>query len=126
MKKHVILWSLIPICNTLYQVFIKLAAHDMGGTDFGIAWLQQAAVTPWMWAALASELASFVIWIKILSDHELSKAFPLSAISYLLILSVSWFGFYETILPLQLVGGTLILAGVWMIGTANTQKEAAA
>ena len=48
-----------------------------------------------------------------------SKAFPLSAVSYILILCTGWFIFNEAILPLQLLGGTLILAGVWLIGTAD-------
>lgn len=126
MKNNIILWSLVPILSTLYQLSTKLVAHGMDGMDFGVSWLAQASTTPWMWVALTSELAAFVIWMRILSDHDLSKAFPLTAISYLLILSVSWFGFHETIVPLQLVGGALILSGVWMIGTANTPKKAAA
>jgi drug/metabolite transporter (DMT)-like permease len=92
-------------------------------TYFGVEWIKQAAVTPWMWAALISEAAAFVVWMRILSDHALSKAFPLSAISYLLILCIGWFFFHEAVLPLQLVGSALILAGVWLIGTANTRKE---
>ena len=123
MKNNIVLWSLIPILSTLYQLSTKLVAHNLDGMGFGVSWLTQAAVTPWMWVALASELAAFVIWTRILSDHDLSKAFPLTAVSYVLILCVSWFGFNETILPLQLLGSALILVGVWMIGTTKPQEE---
>ena len=123
MKKNLILWSLVPILSTLYQLFIKLVAHDVEGLDFGLTWLTHAVHIPWMWAALASELAAFVIWLQILSNHDLSKAFPLTAISYVMILCISWFGFHETILPLQLIGSALILAGVWVIATANTNAS---
>lgn len=125
MTRTYLLWALIPIFSTLYQFFSKLTAHHMEGTDFGLIWLTHATSTPWIWAALVSEIASFIIWMKILSVHDLSKAFPLSAISYVLVLCIGWFFFDETILPLQILGGALILAGVWMIATAHTTKKGA-
>lgn len=125
MKRNLILWSLIPVWNTLYQLFIKLAAGSMDGVDFGADWLRQAIATPWIWAALVSEAAAFITWMQILSSHDLSKAFPLSAISYVMVLATGWLVFHETLLPLQFVGGALILAGVWFIGMAGTHKETA-
>ena len=122
MKRDMILWLLFPLCCALYQLFIKLATATLPA-DFGVAWLWQAIVTPWIWAALLSEIASFILWMCILSSHAISKAFPLSAISYLLILCIGWFGFNETILPLQLAGILLILAGVWLIATVKPSKE---
>ena len=119
MKRLTLLWLAIPLLNTLYQVFIKLAAGDLKGLDFGIVWIQHAAVSPWMLAALVSEIASFVIWMQILAKQDLGKAFPLSGISYLLVLLTSWTIFKEPIMPLQIIGSALILAGVWLIGTAS-------
>ncbi len=126
MNRNVIFWGLIPVCNALYQIFIKLTAAQMRGAIFDTGWLGHAAAIPWSWAALVSEAAAFFIWMQILSSHDLSKAFPLSAVSYLLILSASWFVFHEKILLPQIIGSALILCGVWLIGTADTQKKAAA
>ena len=114
----------IPIFSALFQLFIKLTAAKMEAMDFGTTWLMTAAVTPWLWAALVCEVFNFILWLDVLSKHNLSKVFPLSATCYVLVVATSWFVFHEPILPLQLVGSTLILAGVWMIGTAGTQKEA--
>ena len=50
-----------------------------------------------------------------------SRAFPLSAVSYILILTVSWLVFEESISLLQLIGSGLILAGVWLISTAGRE-----
>lgn len=125
MKRQAMLWALIVLCSTLYQTFIKIVADEMGGIDFSAVWIQQAAGTPSMWAALASEIAAFVVWMHILSDHDLSRAFPISAISYVLILCVGWFAFHEDMLPLQIIGSALILLGAWMIGTAGAHKEPA-
>ena len=123
MKRKIILWILIPIFSTLYQVFIKLTANKMEGVEFGLAWLVKASSIQWMWLALISEVASFIIWMKILCDHNLSKAFPLSAISYTLILLTSWLVFNEEILLLQIIGSIFILTGVWFIGTAEKTKK---
>ena len=122
MKRNVILWMLVPICNVLYQFFIKLVARHMDGIEFGSLWLQHAAISPWMWLALISEIGAFFVWMQILSTHNLSKAFPLSAISYLLVLCVGWFVFHEPIMPLQLLGSALIMGGVWFIATAEAHS----
>ncbi len=126
MNRKIILWPLVPICGTLYQIFVKLTADQLHGVAFNAGWLEQAGTSKWFWAALVSEVAAFLIWMQILAQHDLSKAFPLTAISYVFILAVSWFGFKEEILPLQLLGGTLILCGVWLIGTADNSKGATA
>lgn len=119
MKRLTLLWLAILLFNTLYQLFIKLAAENLKELDFGAAWLWQAAVSPWMLAALASEVASFMIWMQILARQDLGKAFPISGISYLLILFTSWIIFQEPVMPLQIVGSALILTGVWLIGSAS-------
>ena len=124
MKRKIILWAPVPVCSALYQIFVKLTADHLHGVAFSAGWLEQAGASPWLWAALASEVAAFLIWMQILAQHELSKAFPLTAVSYVFILAVGWFGFREEILLPQLFGGAFILCGVWLISTADNIKEA--
>ncbi|MSP42891.1 MAG: transporter [Alphaproteobacteria bacterium] len=125
MKRRAIFWVLIPICSTLYQAFAKLTADHMQEQAFSLGWLQQAGATPWLWAALACEIAAFAVWLQILGEYELSKAYPMTAVSYVFILAVSWFGFNEDILWPQLFGGALILCGVLLIGRSDSLKEMA-
>ena len=115
---------LVPVLGVLFQFFTKLAAHTMGDMAFSLAWLARAAISPWVWAALISEVLSFVLWIRILATYDLSKAFPLSGISYVLILLTGWLWFHEPVAPLQLIGSALILTGVWLIGTAGNRGDA--
>jgi multidrug transporter EmrE-like cation transporter len=117
--RQAILWGLIPLFITTSQFCLKMTALDMENMAFSLSWLENAASSMWIWAALLSEAVAFVIWMEILAIHDLSKAFPLSAISYILILCMGWFVFNEQILLLQLFGSGLILAGVWFIGTAS-------
>jgi drug/metabolite transporter (DMT)-like permease len=113
-------WLGIPALNTLSQLFIKLAAGHVTGT--GLAWLQNAVTSPWMIATVAVEAACFLIWMRVLAGLDLSRAFPLSATGYILVLMASWLVFEESISLLQLIGSALILAGVWLIVTAGREE----
>jgi drug/metabolite transporter (DMT)-like permease len=111
-------WFVIPVLNTLFQIFIKLAADAVGGGhDSG--WFSGSLASPWFLAAVAVEIACFLTWMQVLSELDLSKAFPLSALSYVLVVLSSWLYFREQITALQLIGSALILGGVWLIGTAS-------
>ena len=110
-------WLAIPVLNTLFQIFIKLAAD--GASGHGTSWFSGSLASPWFLAAVAVEIACFLIWMQVLSELDLSKAFPLSALSYVLVLLSSWVYFREQITALQLIGSALILGGVWLIGTAS-------
>ncbi|MBA8881270.1 EamA family transporter [Phyllobacterium myrsinacearum] len=124
MKPINLVWFAIPVLNTLFQVFIKLAAEQMTGLGFDVAWLVHAVTSPWMLAAIAAEVVCFVFWLQALAQLDLSKAFPLTGISYVMILATSWLVFREDITALQIIGSTLILIGVWLIGTASgAQKD---
>jgi drug/metabolite transporter (DMT)-like permease len=62
---------------------------------------------------------SFILWLKLLADTTISRAAPITAVAYFLILLMSWTVFREPIVPFQIVGSVLILAGVWLIATAS-------
>jgi multidrug transporter EmrE-like cation transporter len=119
-KSHVSLWIAIPVFNTLAQIFVKFAAEQLDQiTTTGLGWVIAAATSPWMLAAVAVEIACFFFWMKVLADFDLSKAFPISAISYVAVLAASWFWFQEPTNLLQITGSVLILSGVWLVSTAE-------
>jgi len=113
------LWIVIPILTTLNQAFIKLLASETKSMDFGPAWLLEATQYPWTAGILICEILSFVLWLKLLADTTISRAAPITAVAYFLILLMSWTVFREPIVPFQIVGSVLILAGVWLIATAS-------
>ncbi|NEV10495.1 transporter [Rhizobium sp. SEMIA 4088] len=115
-------WLAVPVMNTLFQFFIKLGAEQMnaGRTE---SWLWQALSSYWILAAIAVEIVTFFIWMNVLAELDLSRAFPLSGISYVLIIATGWFVFGERVVALQVVGSGLILLGVWLIAGANAAPE---
>ncbi|MBB3611810.1 EamA family transporter [Rhizobium sp. BK602] len=111
-------WLAVPLLNTLFQFFIKHGAAQLSDAT-GFGWLRQALTSHWILAAIAVEVACFFIWMSVLSELDLSRAFPLSGISYVLIIATGWFVFGEPVVALQVIGSGLILAGVWMIAGAS-------
>ena len=121
-KSSYLLWTGIPILTVLNQACMKLLSAQMQAIPFGWDWLVRAVQNPCMLGILLCEVASFVLWLTILSDMGISKATPISAIVYILILAMGWTVFHEPVMPLQIAGSFLILAGVFLISTASTHK----
>ena len=83
----------------------------------------QATHSPWTVVILLSDLLSFVLWLNVLTSVPLSKAFPITAVAYIAIELMSWTLFKEPVMPLQIIGSALILAGVWFISIASEEVE---
>ncbi|TXI01526.1 MAG: transporter [Rhizobium sp.] len=111
-------WLAVPVLNTLFQFFVKHGAEQLSDGSAG-GWLWQALSSYWILAAIAVEIACFFIWMNVLAELDLSRAFPLSGISYVLIIATGWFVFGERVVALQVIGSGLILLGVWLIAGAN-------
>jgi multidrug transporter EmrE-like cation transporter len=112
------LWIGLPVLSALFQASTKMLAAEMRHTPFSWSWLVQATHSPWAVVVLVSELLSFVLWLNVLTNVPLSKAFPITAVAYVAIELMSWTLFKEPVMPLQIIGSALILAGVWLISSA--------
>jgi multidrug transporter EmrE-like cation transporter len=117
------LWIGLPLLSALFQASAKILAAEMQHMPFSWSWLVQATHSPWAVVVLLSELLSFVRWLNVLTNVPLSKAFPITAVAYIAIELMSWTLFKETVMPLQLIGSVLILAGVWFISIASEESE---
>jgi drug/metabolite transporter (DMT)-like permease len=104
---------------------MKLLSIHMDGASVSLAWLARALDTPWVLGIAFCEIASFVLWMRILATVNISRAVPLTAIAYVLILLMGWYGFHEPMLPLQIIGSCLILVGVSLIGTSDSSANQA-
>jgi len=112
------LWVGLPLLSALFQASAKMLAAEMRDIPFSWNWLAQASNSPWTFVILLSEVVSFGLWLNILSNIPLSRAFPITAVAYISIPLMSWTLFKETVMPLQILGSALILAGVWFISSA--------
>jgi drug/metabolite transporter (DMT)-like permease len=117
------LWIGLPVLSALFQASTKMLAAEMRHTPFSWSWLVQATHSPWAVVVLMSELLSFVLWLNVLTNVPLSKAFPITAVAYIAIELMSWMLFKEPLMPLQIIGSTLILAGVWFVSSASDDDQ---
>ncbi|MGV1758673.1 SMR family transporter [Rhizobium sp. P44RR-XXIV] len=115
-------WLAVPVLSTLYQLFIKLGAAQL--KDEGtLTWFWHALSSHWILAAIVVEIVAFFIWMNVLAELELSRAFPLTGISYVLVVAAGWFFFGERVVALQMIGSGLILTGVWLIAGASFETN---
>jgi drug/metabolite transporter (DMT)-like permease len=114
-----LLFVALPLLGLAYQLTAKETAQAMAGAPFGPHWLLAALRLHWAQALVALEIVSFGVWMVVLSEIKLSEAFPLSALSYVLVVLASWTLFHEPGSVLQVLGGAAILAGVWLMGRSG-------
>lgn len=113
------LWVVLPPLALGYQIAAEETARGLMGAGFGAVWFTKfAALTSTRWL-VAFEIASFVAWMIVLNSLKLSQAFPGSALSYVFVILVSWLVYHEHASLMQIVGGALILAGIWLLGRSN-------
>jgi multidrug transporter EmrE-like cation transporter len=118
-----VLFAILPLLTLGYQIAAKTAAGALASAHFDLAWLASAARMPVVQLLIGLEIASFIAWMTVLAEMPLSAAFPLSAVSYVLIILASAVVFHEPVGPLQLVGSAAILIGVWLIGRGTPEVE---
>ncbi|MCR1933975.1 SMR family transporter [Clostridium tepidum] len=66
-------------------------------------------------AGIISYGVSFLLWIKVLSKVELSYAYPMVSLGYVLIMIFSYFFFKENITPIRILGVAFIMIGVILV-----------
>lgn len=105
---------------TLGQLLLKSGMTSVGRLGAGA--LQQPvqtvlaiASTPVVWLGLACYGFGAVLWLVVLSRLDLGYAYPLLAISYILIPLLAHFLLGETIPPLRWVGIAVIFIGVVIV-----------
>jgi drug/metabolite transporter (DMT)-like permease len=77
--------------------------------------LQRMAFSPWVIGGLLIYVAGTFFWLMVLSRVDLSYAYPMTSMSYILIVLSSWHFLGESISPLRIVGVLTIIVGVSVI-----------
>jgi multidrug transporter EmrE-like cation transporter len=116
MRARLGLISAFLFFDTGVQIAFKLAATELGDGDFNAAWLTAASASPMVWCAVLLYLTVFVLWMLILQQIDLSRAFPLTALTYITVPAAGMLFFNESLSIAQAAGIALILAGVILVG----------
>ncbi len=98
------------------QILLKHAMLQVGPLNFAPGVLLRALGQPFLPIALVIYSLALVLWLEVLSRTPLSVAYPVLAVTYVLVPFISQFVFNERLETGQYVGMFLILAGVALVG----------
>jgi multidrug transporter EmrE-like cation transporter len=101
------------------QLLLKAGANAVGAFTFDSSTIASAAlrlaVQPHLLAGVALYAASLVVWILALSRVEVSVAYPMVSLGYVITVLAAWWWLGEAITPMRLAGVGLIVVGVILV-----------
>lgn len=98
----------------LRQGMLTIGSFGLGGRDL-LAVLPRIALNPWVLAGLASYVVSVGLWLIVLSRVEVSVAYPMVSVGYILTLILARLFFHEAVTPMRAVGVLVIMVGVFLV-----------
>ncbi len=106
--------AIAVILDTAVQIFWKMAVQETNGAP-----LIATFVHPLFWLVVTLFLLQLANWLKVLEHADLSYSQPITSLSYISVGVLSAMFLQEQITMLQIVGITLVLAGVWFISKTD-------
>lgn len=100
------------------QALMKSGLAGVDGAGSALSVLSSAAGRPVVWVGLISYALSSALWLVVLSRVELSVAYPLGSLSYVIVVLASLV-MGEYVGTLRWLGVALIVSGVWAIGATG-------
>ena len=107
------------LLNAMAQLLLKAGANRVGPLDLHVGALTQAfgqfAVSTPVIGGLACYVVSVAVWIVALTRIEVSVAYPLLSIGYVVNALAAWMLFGEHLTAERIGGIALICAGVYFL-----------
>ena len=105
--------------NAAAQLLLKAGTNAVGHFAFErenilpIGW--QLATEPHIFTGLVFYVISVVVWILALSRIQVSIAYPMLSIGYVVNALAAWYLFGEAVTPMRLFGIGIIILGVFVV-----------
>jgi multidrug transporter EmrE-like cation transporter len=107
------------LLNAIAQLALKASVRQMGEIKLSMAgaWpvTQQLMLEPALWLGLFCYGISVIIWILALSRVDVSIAYPMLSIGYIVNALFAWLLFGEALTLERLVGIGVIIIGVYIL-----------
>ena len=107
------------LLNASAQLFLKAGARSIGvfafslDNFFPIGW--RLVTNPFIVSGLFCYVVSIVVWIMALSRVEVSIAYPMLSIGYIINMLLAWWLFGEPLTAMRIAGIFVIIVGVMMV-----------
>jgi drug/metabolite transporter (DMT)-like permease len=112
-------WILFIVVETATQVAFKYAGATLDDRSGLLHLITQALSTPVVLLGFTLYFAGFLVWITILKDVDLGRAFPMTAIIYVSTLAAAVILFHERLNAIRIVGVVVIALGVALLASDN-------
>jgi multidrug transporter EmrE-like cation transporter len=107
------------LLNAAAQLLLKAGTNRVGAFEFVARNIpavgMQLALEPHIVAGLLCYVVSVIVWIMALSRVEVSVAYPMLSIGYVVNAVAAWYLFGEAVTPVRLVGIAIIILGVVIV-----------
>lgn len=113
--------AVIAVCiGSVGQIILKVGTNNYPGSissDFYSSFFSFLKIVffPQIFIGLSCYAISALLWIIVLSNLEVSKAYPILGLSYIFVLLLSFFFLGESLTLTKILGSFLILFGVMLI-----------
>ena len=97
------------------QVAFKLGLDAIEGSPAGWAFWSRLLRQPWLLLGIAAYVVEFFVWLAVLSEVELSLAFPLASLSYCGVMAAGSWVFGEPVSCRRWAGCGLITVGAALV-----------
>lgn len=107
------------ILNTIAQLLLKQAMNTIGA--FAFAWKDiiplgfKVATSPYIILGIICYVLSLVLWLGVLSRMEVSIAYPLTSIAFILTAIGAAIFFGEHVTMIRVAGIVVIITGIYLI-----------
>ena len=105
--------------NASAQLLLKAGTNAIGRFEFSpeniVPIGMKLATEPHIAGGLACYVVSVIVWIMGLSRVEVSIAYPMLSVGYVINAAAAWYLFGESITAQKLVGIAFIIAGVFIV-----------
>ena len=107
------------LMNAGAQLLLKAGTNSVGVFEFSrdnivpVGW--RLATEPHIVGGLVCYAISVVVWVMALSRVEVSIAYPLLSIGYVVNAIAAWYLFGEAVTPMRLAGIGIIIVGVCLV-----------
>lgn len=107
------------LLNAAAQLLLKAGTNAVGHFAFSpenivpVGW--RLATEPHILGGMTCYAMSLVVWIMALSRVEVSLAYPMLSVGYVINALAAWYLFGEAVTPARLIGIGIIILGVFVI-----------
>jgi drug/metabolite transporter (DMT)-like permease len=111
----------LVLIDTWTQIAFKLASKQTGEFLMNTRWLSAAAISPFLYAAIAGYIGAFLAWMTLLEHAPVGPAFAASHLEVVTVLMLSVLLFGEHLTAGKLAGAACIVTGIIMLSLSESR-----